>query len=446
MADCVGHAKVSVSGRRSFSASVLFGITTVAAFSQASSGQIEVQQGGCGIIIPGPPVLHGTVATATGAQTDITHHAQQDGSDPTHAFDAKTGQNLQWDPDKFSWVDVNSGQALGVDGRRTNDGTVIPGPPPLHGTVATLTGAQTDITHHAEQDPSDPTRAFDNKTGQNLQWNPEEFTWVDVKTGESVGVDGRCVSPPPANAPQTPPSPRPPPAINPPPTTTTTKPAPPSPSQTSMSTTGSGIQFQLRGIGGASFINGNTPSTAGFDGAVLFPLGNRVLVGPTAGFQWVDSSIVNSIGSMSAGSTFIDTSAGFKNGNFGGRIGFPFGGWQLSVQGGASINWSSLIQASGFCGLGNATSPAGCTTSSTTTTHDTIVGPFAGGYISHSVFSHVGVFAGYDYSRLTITLPSSGSSTPTSSQTTLDLNRNTIDFGIEFTLHKYTPNAAYTTD
>jgi len=36
----------------------------------------------------------------------------------------------------------------------------------------------------------------------------------------------------------------------------------------------------------------------------------------------------------------------------------------------------------------------------TTTTHDTVVGPFVGGYISHSIFSHVGVFVEYDYYRL----------------------------------------------
>ena len=43
-------------------------------------------------------------------------------------------------------------------------------------------------------------------------------------------------------------------------------------------------------------MNGNAPSVAGFDGAVLFPLGNRVLVGPTAEYEWVNSSIVKTIG------------------------------------------------------------------------------------------------------------------------------------------------------
>jgi len=54
-------------------------------------------------------------------------------------------------------------------------------------------------------------------------------------------------------------------------------------SQTSMNTTGAGIQPQLRGSGGPSIINANTPATAGFDGAVLFPLGNRAVAGPTPG-------------------------------------------------------------------------------------------------------------------------------------------------------------------
>ncbi len=181
-----------------------------------------------------------------------------------------------------------------------------------------------------------------------------------------------------------------------PPPATTTPPATPG-------TTGMGFtpSFQLRGFGGATVINGNAPSTAGFDGAVLFPLGNRVLVGPMAGFQWVDSSIVKTIGGGPPPSTFINQSVGFKSGNFGGRIAFPFGGWQLGIHGGAAVASSRITQAQGFCGNGTPTGgPAGCTTTSSTTTHDTVVGPFVGGYISHSIFPHVGVFVGYDYHLL----------------------------------------------
>jgi hypothetical protein len=203
--------------------------------------------------------------------------------------------------------------------------------------------------------------------------------------------------------------------------------APGSSSQTSMSTTGAGIQFQLRGFGGASFINGSTPSAAGFDGAVLFPLGNRLLVGPTAGFQWIDSSIVKTIGSTTPGSTFIHTGAGFKAGNFGGRIAFPLGGWQLGIHGGATVASSAITQAQGFCGGTGPTAPPGCTVTSTTTTHDTVTGPFVGGYISHSIFSHVGVFVGYDYSQLKITGPSSSSSGASS---TLNLHSNIVVAGV----------------
>jgi Skp family chaperone for outer membrane proteins len=159
--------------------------------------------------------------------------------------------------------------------------------------------------------------------------------------------------------------------------------------------------IQLRGFGGATIVNGNTPSTAGFDGAVLFPLGNRVLVGPTAGFQWVGTSIVSTIGGGPPPSTFINTSVGFKNGNFGGQIGFNLSGWELGIRGGATVASSTITQAEGFCGNGTESGgPAGCTTTSSTTTHDRITSPFVGGYISHSIFSHVGVFAEFDYHRL----------------------------------------------
>jgi hypothetical protein len=163
----------------------------------------------------------------------------------------------------------------------------------------------------------------------------------------------------------------------------------------SVSMSGSTPTIQIRGFGGATIVNGNAPSTAGFDGAVLFPLGNRVLVGPMAGFQWVSTSLVGTIGGGPPPSTFINTSVGFKNGNFGGRLGLTLGGWELGVNGGATVAGSSITQNEGFCDP-----TAGCTISSTTTTHDTVVGPFVGGYISHSIFSHVGIYAEFDYHRL----------------------------------------------
>jgi hypothetical protein len=197
--------------------------------------------------------------------------------------------------------------------------------------------------------------------------------------------------------------------------------------------------IQLRGFGGASFATSSTQGTAGFNSAVLFPLGNRLLVGPMAGFQWIDNSIVNAIGSHQPGSTFIDSSASFRNGNFGGEIAFPLhGDWALFIHAGATVANSSVTQQSGFCGGTGPTAPLGCTVFNTTTTHDTVVGPFVGGYISHSIFSHVGVFAGFDWIHLnntnsgTTTSPSSSSSS--GSQTSFNVHHNNVVAGLTVTV------------
>jgi len=142
-----------------------------------------------------------------------------------------------------------------------------------------------------------------------------------------------------------------------PPQTATTTP-PPAPGTTGMGFTPS---FQIRGFGGATFVNGNTPSTAGF--------------------EWVDSSIVKTIGGGPPPSTFINQSVSLRTGNFGGRVNVPFYGFELGVHGGATVAGSTITQATGFCGP-TSTGPSGaCTIVSSSTTHDTVVGPFVGGYI-----------------------------------------------------------------
>jgi hypothetical protein len=223
-------------------------------------------------------------------------------------------------------------------------------------------------------------------------------------------------------------------ATPPPPTPGTTGTVPPSATpqeNKTVSTSGFTPIIQLRGFGGATFVNGNSPAAAGFDGAVLFPLGNRVLVGPMAGFEWVDSSIVKTIGGGPPPSTFIHESVGFKSGNFGGRIAFPFGGWQFGVHGGATVASSKITQNEGFCDTSstNPTAPPTCTVTSSSTTHDTVVGPFVGGYISHSIFPHVGVFVEYDYHRLKDTK---------SSVSVFDLHENDVVAGVilSFGRHK----------
>ena len=78
-----------------------------------------------GTIIPAPPLFHSTVATASGIKPGFGHQADQDPSDPTHAHDSTTGQNLHWDADKKTWVDSANGQSLGFDGV-----LISPPPPP----------------------------------------------------------------------------------------------------------------------------------------------------------------------------------------------------------------------------------------------------------------------------------------------------------------------------
>jgi len=392
--------------------------------ARAAAQQASVPQEGCTTIIPAPPISTKSnfpfVPPGAEPGKNVTiHQAKQDPNDPTHAHDASTGQNLSWDADKGTWIDSNTGQDVGFDGMRTSNGEIIPAPPISTNSTFPFVppGAepgQSVTIHQATQDPSDPTHAYDSSTGQNLFWDADKGTWIDSKTGQAIGVDGVCVNQPPTT-PQRPA----PPARTPSPATPA-RPRKSSTSQTSMGTTGAGIHFELRGFGGASVVNGNTPATSGFDGAVLFPLGNRVLVGPTAGFQWVNSSVVSSIGSMTPGSTFENTNVGFKEGNFGGQIGLNLSGWELGVRGGATAASSTIEQVAGFC------LPSECT-SSTTTTHNTGTGPFVGGYISHSIFSHVGIFVEYDYHTLKDTNAGNITSGP---QTIFDVHQNSVVGGI----------------
>lgn len=275
-----------------------------------------------------------------------------------------------------------------------------------------------------------------NHLEQELETDAKLVQVIKDQIADLLNKLGNC-APPNATQPQAQESPQNQPPSSPPsPPPSQLTPSQPS-SNKSVSMSGFTPTFQLRGFGGASFINGNTPATSGFDGAVLFPLGNHILVGPTAGFNWINSSLVNSIGSHQPGSTFINTAAGFKSGNFGAQIQIPFmffhpTGVHIDIHAGATVANSTITQAEGFCGLGNATSPAGCNVTSTTTTHNTVIGPFLGGYISHSIFPHVGVFAGYHWIHLKDT--SSGGSTTGSSggsQTLFDLNQNEIKLGIE---------------
>ena len=40
--------------------------------------------------------------------------------------------------------------------------------------------------HDWTRDPTDPTRAFNDKTGQNVVWDDKKGQWIDVKNGEGL--------------------------------------------------------------------------------------------------------------------------------------------------------------------------------------------------------------------------------------------------------------------
>ncbi|GEM_PF-5140805 len=166
-------------------------------------------------IIPAPPVIPGVDKDASlraihglrGLPDELpTHQARQDPTDPTRAFDPTTGQNLHWDPSKQTWVDSRTGQDLGFDGALASDGAIVPAPPIIPGVddVVLRVGGwypgSPGPTHQARQDPTDPTRAFDSTTGQNLHWDPNKQTWVDSQTGRDLGFDGALASETPAVA------------------------------------------------------------------------------------------------------------------------------------------------------------------------------------------------------------------------------------------------------
>src|ERR1017187_3566210 len=63
------------------------------------------------------------------------------------------------------------------------DTRVVPAPP--------VGVSKSGLSNHvATQDPIDPERAFDSETGQNLYWDCVKKTWVDAKTGKSLGFHG----------------------------------------------------------------------------------------------------------------------------------------------------------------------------------------------------------------------------------------------------------------
>src|SRR5262249_3087105 len=93
-----------------------------------------------------------------------------------------TGHNLVWDTGKKSWIDTQTGQAVGFQGAVAKDGAVIPAPAP--------SVAKSGAKSQAKQDPNDPERAYNSVTGQTLTWDRAQSGWIDTKTQKNVGFQG----------------------------------------------------------------------------------------------------------------------------------------------------------------------------------------------------------------------------------------------------------------
>jgi hypothetical protein len=73
---------------------------------------------------------------------------------------------------------------------------IIPGPPILHRGAADPVGSGVSATNadDVRQDASDPTRAHNATTGQDLTWDPDKKSWVDSKSGQDLGFNGMYAS------------------------------------------------------------------------------------------------------------------------------------------------------------------------------------------------------------------------------------------------------------
>jgi hypothetical protein len=88
--------------------------------SQTGKSAVFVGYLSSGETDPGTPVVINegeTVATVTGAQTRVySTILHRDPTDPEHATDPRTGRNFNWDPDRKTWVDSQTGKSVTLVG------------------------------------------------------------------------------------------------------------------------------------------------------------------------------------------------------------------------------------------------------------------------------------------------------------------------------------------
>jgi len=178
-------------------------------------------------------------------------------------------------------------------------------------------------------------------------------------------------------------------------------------------------EIQFGANGGASFFNGNASPAFYIYGSALWG-GNTFKVGPIGGYEQVSDAPAGSIGGHGPGQTFVNQTLRSRIPTFGAQfVAETWRGVTLEGSGGLAIVRQTEGLASGFCGLGNATSPAGCHVLSMTTTQNTGVGAFAQGGFSFALTQHISLTTGLRYvHQPAIKSPSSSGSSISVNQVT----------------------------
>jgi len=174
----------------------LFALLFSLAFLACAPPRAAAQNTGT-TVVPAPPFI---ITNDVGM-----HYGKQNDKDPETAHDRWAGQDLKWDRDKKTWVDIKTGQALGFDGQLASDGTVIPAPPFIN----TPGVGMHEARQHRPTDNSgtgNPETAYDDATGQLLRWDREKQSWFETKwdsntrtrieTGQPLGFNGVVVNAP----------------------------------------------------------------------------------------------------------------------------------------------------------------------------------------------------------------------------------------------------------
>jgi hypothetical protein len=401
-----------------------------------SGGQADVPPGSGDAGAAQVVVLEGEMLTTpAGEQPHVTAAVlEPNAADPRQAADIQ-GEHFKWDAATHSWINTRSGERthfMGfvclAPGGEDLETAALASPQAPGGTADTsgepvvvmekesrpsATGAHTQASGALLRRTAEDPRHGTDADGRIFSWDAATNGWVNSQTGGKADFVGYLCPVPetfasPAGAATTPAAPAQPqgnaapgkPAEGAAQVASSATPAAitsQSAAYTPVSRSGFAPSVEVRGFGGEGFSSGNSVGTAGVDGAVLFHAGDSVRLGPMAGWLRISRTTTSTTGNSSLpDSDYTTTSSQLSGqGNFGGRIGFPFSGWEVGAEGGAVMASLHVSQEQNTC----TASVAQCTLTNSAIT-DTVVGPFFGGYFSRSLVNHVGVFAKFEYSHL----------------------------------------------